>query len=66
MTAIKELEAYSAANYEAGGHWVFECYDVADYQEALDEVGGDVARAKANLKAYWELVCDRERDCQWG
>ena len=52
MTAIKELEAYAAANYEAGGHWVFECYDVADYQEALDEAGGDVARAKADLKAY--------------
>ena len=66
MTAIKELQDYAAANYEEGGHWVYECYDVADYQEALDEVGGDVVRAKANLKAYWELVCDRERDCQWG
>ena len=66
MTAIKELSDYAAANYEAGGHWVFECYDVADYQEVLDEVGGDVARAKDHLKAYWELVCDQARECQWG
>ena len=62
----KALEAYALANYEAGGHWVVECFDDAEYAEYLEEAGGDVEAAKAALKAYWELMVDRERDCAFG
>ena len=65
MTAVKELEAYAADNYEAGGHWVVECYDHSDYQAVLDRASNDLDEAKALLKQYWQLVSERERDCQW-
>ena len=29
---IQALKAYALANYEAGGHWVYETYDTADYE----------------------------------
>ena len=35
-TAIKELQDFARANYEDGGHWVYESFDCADYQEVLD------------------------------
>lgn len=63
---IKALETYALENYNEGGHWVYETYDTADYQEFLDEANGDIEVAKANLKHYWELMTERERDCAWG
>ena len=62
---INELEDYALANYSKGGHWVFECFGRDDYQEYLDEAGGDLAAAKAALKRYWELVVEQESNCAW-
>lgn len=63
---ISELAAYALANYEAGGHWVYECYDSGDYQDVLDQVGGKVAAAKAELKKRWLLTAAQERECALG
>ena len=65
MDKIATLEQYALGNYEAGGHWVYECFDKADYAEYLEEAHGDVLAAKAALKKYWELVNDMERECAW-
>lgn len=51
---IKTLEAYALANYEAGGHWVYETHNAADYQEILDGANGNVEAAKKALREYWE------------
>lgn len=65
MDKIAELEKYALDNYEAGGHWVYECFDKDDYTEYLDEADGDLGKAKQELKKYWELVKDMERECAW-
>lgn len=58
-----ELEAYALANYEAGGHWVFETYSDSDYRRILDEAGGSIAKAKAALKEEWLFLVMQEREC---
>jgi hypothetical protein len=60
--AIIELESYARANYERGGHWVFECFDVADYMEVLQRNGSSVPKSKAEIKRYWERLVERERE----
>ena len=60
--AIIELESYAHANYEHGGHWVFECFDVADYMEVLERNGGSVPKSKTEIKRYWERLVERERE----
>lgn len=62
--AAKVLEQYALDNYEAGGHWVVECWLEEDYLQALTE-GGSIEGAKKVIKAYWELVVDQERNCSW-
>lgn len=66
IDAINALEQYALTNYEAGGHWVYECFDVADYMEYLEEAHGDAVKAKAKLKDYWELTNAMQRECAWG
>ena len=46
MTKTEELIAYATENYEAGGHWIVECWIQADYEDLLNKLGGDVAKAK--------------------
>lgn len=58
---IEELKKFALDNYNEGGHWVFECFDAADYQEYLDEAGGDLDRAREALRDHWALV---EEQCQ--
>lgn len=53
---IKALEAFALANYENGGHWVYETHESDDYQKRLDAVGGDLEKAKSELKKYWILI----------
>ena len=53
---IQKLEAYALANYEQGGHWVYETHEKSDYQKTLDDVGGDIEAAKEKLRRYWELI----------
>jgi hypothetical protein len=53
---IKTLQAYALDNYEAGGHWVYETHNAADYQEILDDAGGNVGAAKKAIREYWELI----------
>jgi hypothetical protein len=60
-----ELERFARDNYEAGGHWVYECFDSEDYAEYLAEAGGDMGRAKAALRKYWQLLVEQERECAW-
>jgi len=43
---MNELYQYALDNYEAGGHWIVECWDAADYNDILEECNGDVAAAK--------------------
>jgi hypothetical protein len=65
MDKIQALEKYALDNYEAGGHWVYECFDKSDYAEYLEEAHGNLDEAKAELKKYWELMNDMERECAW-
>ena len=62
---IEDLEAYASANYDKGGHWVFETFGRDDYQGVLDEAGGDLEAAKAILKDHWELMVEQEANCAW-
>ena len=59
---IKTLQAYALDNYEAGGHWVYETHDDADYQEILDDAGGNVGAAKKALRKYWEETVEIAAD----
>jgi hypothetical protein len=61
-TAIKELQDYARANYEDGGHWVYEAFDCADYQEVLNENNGNMELCKARLKHHWQQMCMLERE----
>ena len=65
MTKTEQLIAYATDCYEAGGHWIVECWDAADYNDLLEEVGGDVELAKAALKQQWELTNEQEQNCAW-
>ena len=63
--AHKALEQYALDNYEEGGHWVYETHGNRDYQDLLDEVGGDLSRAKEQMRAYWERMEERKNDCRF-
>lgn len=65
MTKTEELIAYATNHYEVGGHWVVECWGLADYEDLLNKVGGDVAKAKEFLKDQWELTNEQEQECAW-
>ena len=65
-TAIKELQDFANTNYEDGGHWVYEAFDAADYQEVLDGHNGNVEQAKAQLREYWQRMCMLEKEYAFG
>jgi hypothetical protein len=65
MTKIQQLIEFAVDNYEEGGHWIAECWNAADYDKVLEEVGGDVALAKEYLKQQWELINEQEQNCAW-
>ena len=65
-TAIKELQDFAHANYEDGGHWVYEAFDCADYQEVLDDNKGNMDLCKARLRHHWEQMCMLEREYAFG
>jgi len=65
-TAIKELQDFAHANYEDGGHWVYEAFDCADYQEVLDDNNGNMDLCKARLRHHWEQMCMLEREYAFG
>lgn len=60
---VKALKEFALANYEQGGHWIYETYDDADYEAALAEAEGDLERAKEALKDTWTLFQELEEDC---
>lgn len=62
MTDTKTLEAYAMQHYEAGGHWIVETYNDADYQAVLDEAGGNMAKAKAALKKAWLFLVEQQAE----
>ena len=66
MTKAQQLEQFALANYEAGGHWIVECWDAADYNDVLDGCFGDVELAKEMIEAWWKLTNEKERNCAWG
>ena len=66
MSAILQLQEYARANYEHGGHWIYECFDAADYHELLEFCNGNIGDAKASLKERWESIVERERECSHG
>jgi len=63
---MNELYQYALDNYEAGGHWIVECWDAADYNDILEECNGDVAAAKLVIRDQWEMIRAQERECAWG
>lgn len=65
MSKIQQLQQFALDNYEAGGHWVYECWDAADYNEVLDGCLGDIELAKEMIQAHWQLTNEQERNCAW-
>lgn len=63
---VTSLERYAADNYEAGGHWVYETHSYKDYIEILERNDFDLAKAKQEVKEYWEWTNERERECSSG
>lgn len=66
MTAIKQLQDFALANYEGGGHWVYETFDAADYQEVLNENNGNMELCEARLRKYWGTLSMLEREYSYG
>jgi hypothetical protein len=66
ITEIKQLQDFAHANYEDGGHWVYETFDCADYQEMLDNNKGNMEICKAQLRHHWEQLCMLEREYAFG
>jgi hypothetical protein len=62
--SVAVLEKFAMDHYEAGGHWVVECFGADDYQGYLDQAQGDVGQAQVALQSYWQLVQDRYQDVQ--
>lgn len=60
-----KLQAYALANYERGGHWIYETYTPEDYEAVLIEAEGDIERAQAALRDIWDMYNERELDCSW-
>ena len=65
-TAIKQLQDFARANYEQGGHWVYEAFDCADYQEVLTAYNGNIDLCKSELRHHWEKMCRLEREYAFG
>lgn len=63
--AIEALKQFALDNYEDGGHWVYETHEDCHYQEFLDEAIGDLKKAKALAREYWEFMNERQRECAW-
>jgi hypothetical protein len=61
---VKQLKEYVLNNYEAGGHWAYETFSKDDYVEYL-QTTNSFDEAKAQLKEWCELMCERGRDCSW-
>ena len=55
---LEKLKNYALVNYDNGGHWVFESFTPDDYQQVLDNNGGNLVKAKKELKEYWEYKQD--------
>lgn len=64
MNSISTLIAYAEANYTNGMDTFVECYSVADYQELLDENGGDVDATKAFMDEIADVYRDRQADAR--
>ena len=63
--AHEALRQYALDNYEEGGHWIYETTDLKDYQEYLDEAGGDLAKAKTLVRDHWKLLLEMESNCRF-
>jgi len=61
---ITQLKQYAIRNYNAGGHWACETFDKEDYADILQQ-SNTWEEAKAALKAWCELINEREMDCSW-
>lgn len=65
MSKINQLQEFAIKNYEAGGHWVVECFSQSDYTEYIQKAGGNVQKACKLIKEYWELINEQELNCAW-
>jgi hypothetical protein len=65
-TRILQLQDFARANYEHGGHWIYECFDTADYHELLEYCNNNMDDAKAALQERWESIAERQRECSFG
>jgi hypothetical protein len=63
MTKAQALEAYAIQHYSAGGNWIAETYETADYQQVVDAAGGDIDEAKAAIKRAWLFQVEQESNC---
>ena len=66
IETVNELESFALAHYEAGGHWVVECFDIGNYMEVLERTHGNIPEAKEELRNHWEMLNEREADCASG
>lgn len=65
MSKISQLQQFALDNYELGGHWVYECWDTADYEDVLAKCGGDLEAACGMIQRDWEFTNEREQECAW-
>lgn len=67
LTAIKQLQDFALANYEDGGHWVYETFDCADYQQVLEDNKFNIEMCEAQLRHHWEHFEKLEQEyLAWG
>ena len=64
-TDVKELKSYALAHYEEGGHRAYECWGDEEYEDLIEEVGGDVDVAKKHLRKWWEFVNEQQAETRW-
>lgn len=61
---IETLKAYAVTNYNNGMDTFVECYDTAEWQELLDECGGDVEETKKFMDQLADVYRDRQADAR--
>lgn len=62
---VKSRYKWAMENYERGGDMFVECWDEAEYLEALEDAGGDFEQANRFLERLRSIFEERQADARY-